>query len=767
VDKTSIILDCPVPPAAAAVAALLLLAGAAVFLRKDVRRLKGATRKAIVALMLVAGVMLAGVALNPKLIRTWPDPHNPRCVILVDGSRSMLLADSYAGKTAQWLKKRGTGNPVAEGDLIPRDDLVRMLLAHAPGGWLELLDEEFTVSGSRFSSALAGLPLGAEAAPFEVDEDGFQTPLGDALKLAGESGGGTRPRAIVLVSDGAWNTGADPSAVARVLGDLGTPVFAVGVGNPKPPRDIALVSLSGPKTSLLGDAVSLAAQVATSGMGASRVTVELKCDGKMIDQKRVVTNPAGGPVGVTFTHVPEKPGRRLFAASIEPQQGEHDDSNNRATATVSIVERKISVLLAEGDPRWEFRFLRNVLERDPAVDLDVCLLRPGVGAVAGEGYVGALPIEKKELAKYDLMILGDVPRRLLPNEFLSGAADAVRQRAAALIALAGRRGHYRELVGTPLAEILPVAIEGAPPGPAAGAVHFAAELTQEGGRHLMTRLASDAVENGFAWSSLPRLAWSADVASLARGATALLVHPYRLAGGSKLPLICVQRVGAGKVMFCGIDETWRWRKAVGDKYHYRFWAQAVRWMVKKQFAEGDMRARLSLDRTECGVGEQVEIEAYCLDEDGYPLEGATVQIAVAREDGPSRIVAMQPAPGGWGIYRANLAPSAPGTYRLRPIVSTYGTAPLPSSATLSVTRADMERNALAQDVVLLRSIAQASGGEYLEAGDIDRLPGLVAGKVEKRILTAEYSPCRHWAYYAALTALLSTAWLTKKRSGLA
>ena len=67
------------------------------------------------------------------------------------------------------------------------------------------------------------------------------------------------------------------------------------------------------------------------------------------------------------------------------------------------------------------------------------------------------------------------------------------------------------------------------------------------------------------------------------GATALLVHPRRMGGARRLPLLAIQRVGTGKVMFLGVEGTWRWRKAVGDRYHYRFWATAVRWMVRKRF----------------------------------------------------------------------------------------------------------------------------------------------------------------------------------------
>jgi len=246
-----------------------------------------------------------------------------------------------------------------------------------------------------------------------------------------------------------------------------------------------------------------------------------------------------------------------------------------------------------------------------------------------------------------------------------------------------------------------------------------------------------------------------------------VVHPFRLAGSSKMPLLAVQRVGSGKVMYLGIEGTWRWRREVGDQYHYRFWAQTARWMVKRQFAEGDPRARLSLDRTECDVGETVEVEAYCLGPDGFPLERAQVSVHIQSDGGETQRLALGAAPGGWGVYRASFKPEAAATYTMRPIVSVYGERPLESIATLTATRPDLERKFLAQDVNTLSAIALASGGRYLRVNESDKLPSLLAAKVERRVLTAEYSPCRHWAYYSALALILATAWLIRKRSGLA
>ena len=212
---------------------------------------------------------------------------------------------------------------------------------------------------------------------------------------------------------------------------------------------------------------------------------------------------------------------------------------------------------------------------------------------------------------------------------------------------------------------------------------------------------------------------------------------------------------------------WRWRRGVGDEVHYRFWAQAVRWMVKRQFTEGDPRARLSIDRLQCDVGETAQVEAFCLGPDGYPLQDATVSLKIVDGAGNVQRLALQPAPGGWGIYRAAFTPSAAGTYDMQPVVSAYGDQALASKVSLEVTRVDLEKDFLAQNVRALKDIAEKSGGQYLAPNQADQLPALLAAKKETRILTAEYSPCRHWAYYTILTVLLGAAWFIRKRSGLA
>jgi hypothetical protein len=384
-------------------AAMIALAVVIVFTRRDAAHLARRWRTAILALVVAATLMLTGLALSPTLVRTWPDPAKPRCALVVDASRSMLFTDIYTGETADWLAKHLPPREAAAAGKVSRDEVARALLSVGPDGWLAALRDRFDLEAWQFSANLSGMAIdrrgdpGPETPEFAVDPEGYATALGDALDAVA-AGGADRPRAVVLISDGAWNTGRDPTEVARRLGHLGVAVFVVGLGDPDPPRDAALLDLRGPKNALLGDEVILTARVATSGMGSVRLPVELVCDGRVLETKSIVTLPSGQPVNVNFTFVPESPGRRRFEVRIPKQQAEQSTDNNAAGLTVEIVERKIGVLLADGEPRWEFRFLRNVLERDPAVHVSLFLARPGVGPVTGGEYLAKLPTQKKDLA---------------------------------------------------------------------------------------------------------------------------------------------------------------------------------------------------------------------------------------------------------------------------------------------------------------------------------------------------------------------------------
>ena len=308
-DSTKVIFDCPSPVWLVAAVSAAVLAAVVVFARRDVSRLSAFRRHFILAAMALAGLMLVGLVLSPKLIRTWEDPQKPICCVLVDGSRSMLFSDNY---------KSADG---AESVRISRAEVIKALLKDKPDGWLRQITKHFDVSYRRFACDLSDLSV----VHYEVDDEGYSTDIGRALDDSAGGSPGGRLRAIVLLSDGAWNKGRDPSEVARVLGRLSIPVYVVGIGDADPPKDVALTAVRVPKSLLLGDKLTIDAQIVTTGLAATRVTVQLLDGGKkIIDEKQVMTLPAGRVVNVSFQVVPSSPGRKSFTLRVAKLQGERD-----------------------------------------------------------------------------------------------------------------------------------------------------------------------------------------------------------------------------------------------------------------------------------------------------------------------------------------------------------------------------------------------------------------------------------------------------------
>ena len=134
---------------------------------------------------------------------------------------------------------------------------------------------------------------------------------------------------------------------------------------------------------------------------------------KTSDGDEVTKEVRIAPMGRTSDWVIWKPksvGDYTLTLDVPPQAEELLPDNNRLTAPISIREEKLRVLVVESVPRWEYRYLRNALSRDPGVELSCLLFHPGLGKVGGgnKDYIKQFPPGLDELSQYDVVFLGDV-----------------------------------------------------------------------------------------------------------------------------------------------------------------------------------------------------------------------------------------------------------------------------------------------------------------------------------------------------------------------
>ncbi|MEM6916017.1 MAG: hypothetical protein AAF491_05560, partial [Verrucomicrobiota bacterium] len=292
------------------------------------------------------------------------------------------------------------------------------------------------------------------------EEEG--TNLSEALATLPETK--TSLRGVVLFSDGDWNTGEPPARVATRYRMLSIPIFTVPVGSEARLPDLAVAAFDAPTFGIAGKPVRLPFTITSAFPKNQNATVEIETnEGETI--ARTVTIPAMGRVQDTLLWTPLAEGDYELTLSLPVANGETDADNNSLSAPISIRKEELKVLVIDSFPRWEYRYLRNALERDPGVELSCLLFHPDVEALGGgPGYLSSFP-EPEILSTFDVVILGDVGLRegQLQEAHVEALRSQVSTQASGLVLLPGFRGYQATLAETKLDDLFPVVLDSSQP----------------------------------------------------------------------------------------------------------------------------------------------------------------------------------------------------------------------------------------------------------------------------------------------------------------
>jgi hypothetical protein len=573
-----------------------------------------------------------------------------------------------------------------------------------------------------------------------------------------------RLRSVVLISDGDWNTGSAPAQAATQLRMRNAPVFAVPAGAETRLPDVWIASFDAPTFGVEGKPLRIPFVVESSLPREQPVTVEMTAStGEVLTKE--ITLPAMGRAQDSIVWRPAKTGEVKLTLKVPVINGERYPENNVMEAPVSIRKEELRVLIIESFPRWEYRYMRNAMERDPGVDVNCLLFHPGLDKIGGgRGYLDAFP-KNEDLSKYDVVFIGDVG--MMPNQLTQEQCEQlkhlVRDQAAGLVFLPGFNGNQATLQSSPLGELYPVVLDEAQPKGWGSAAPGRFSLTDAGQRSLLTKLEDTDEASARVWATLPGFQWYAPALRAKAGAEVLATHSSESTRFGRVPMIVSKTYGSGKILFMGSDGAWRWRRGVEDKYHYRFWGQVVRWMAyqRNMSAGGNLRLFYSPDRPR--TGDVLTLNANALSPSGEPLRDAVVIAQVAAPSGKTSSVRL--LPGGeesWGLFSGSFTPSEPGEHKVRLTCAESG-APLDS--VISIQGSTREKIGQPARYDVLREIAMLTRGKLMTSVQADDVVKAVAAlpepELEERRLLLWAHPL--WAGFVLL--LLGVFWVGRKMAG--
>jgi hypothetical protein len=546
--------------------------------------------------------------------------------------------------------------------------------------------------------------------------------------------------------------------------EQGVPIFAAAVGRETPVPDLALDSVSPPSYGIFGEQISIPFRIVNHLPREVRTYVTLDEANREESRKELVI-PALGEWQDAILWSPRKVGESSLSLKLPLQPDEGIVENNEKTFRVGVRVETLKVLVVDSLPRWEYRYLRNALARDPGVEMSSLLFHPGMGVGGGRNYLNAFPGTKEQISRYDVIFLGDVG--VGPDELSEKDCELIKglveQQSSGLVFLPGRRGRQHSLINGPLKELLPVVMDEAKTEGLSLLNESTLTLSKVGRRHLLTRFDADENRNDELWKQLPGFFWSAAVEKSRPGSEVLAVHSSQRNAWGRMPLLVTRPAGSGKVLFMGTDSAWRWRRGVEDKYHYRFWSQVVRWMAHQRHLSGKQGIRLSYTPESPAVGDTVFLQATVFDASGFPIEEGPVAGKITSPGGRAERLDFQALEGGWGVFKSSFMAQEGGDYQIAIASEKHGRQ---LETPLQVTQPVREKVGRPVNAEILRELAVMTRGASGSHDSLDKL-------VQQISLLPEPKPAerrtRLWSdprWGGLLLFLLGIYWAGRKLAGL-
>lgn len=676
--------------------------------------------------------------LKPVILVSSAIPLKNFVAVLYDTSRSMSIRDEAGGK-ARVERIKDLFNDPKFSDRLQQRFQVRYF--------------GFAESARRVNTNEVGAANGDAT---RIDE-AVRTVLGE-LHSAPLSG-------IILISDGADNGSTRLTELVNELKSKNVPLYTVGVGKEKLPRDIEVVKVVAPRSVMKDSLVMADVAVKNSGYAGKRVILDVLEDNRIVQSKPITLSDDNQISNHKIGFTAARPGLHTYTASIKPQPNEPITENNAQEFLVRTEDAQARVLYIEGEPRWEYKFLLRALEEDKNIIVDR-FLRTGKkqslwqGSEAKEQLVDGFPKDRRTLFKYKGILLGRVEASFFNLEQSKMTDDFVSRRGGGFLML-GNEKNFGGYAGTPLESLLPLSI-GPQPEASQGDFEAKVQLTDYGKRHPMTRLSADEQENLRLWNALPPVQLYPAALAMKPGATALLTASVSGSGRSWLPVLSFQRYGRGRSVVFLPDNSWRWRMGLDsqNKSFETFWKELVRWIV----GNAPDPVTVEVDKDLVPMRGSVEIKAEVNDDTFTRVNNAKVKARIVSARGKSDEIPLEWIGKEDGVYRAYYQPKEEGLYSVQVTADlskpgkVLGTARTGFKAGPS--NVEFSNPTLNRD--LLTRLAQETHGQYYNIAEADRIPEEIIYNKNNASTVVEKDLWDMPVLFVLFIALLLTEWSVRK-----
>lgn len=702
-------------------------------------------RKAILGgLRLAAIALLTFVMLGPsQTLESQSDTFKRRLYVMADVSESMLTKEESGQSRLGQMQERWLS-----------------------GDSLRQMQKSFVVEPYQFAER--ALPMSSFDKPLTAASGKETFLVQSTAKLISRLKGGPND-ALLLLSDGIDSEDASIGRVSVAAKSKRLEVHTVAFGGSSSDPDAALMATTMQEYLYPNESGSIVARIYQVGCRNRKTILTVKQGESEQTWQVDFSKRDYAEIKIPVSH--EEAGQYEYQCSLAPLPGEKETGNNLQTVFLAVQPKRMKVLLIEGSPNWDTKFIAQSLRKDERIALtQLSQITPNKKVTIvtrGDDPESTfrVPETAKEWSQFDVVLFGKHVENVLSKESAKGLVKQYNQNGISVVFARGRAAGSEARKGRAIAETLS-AIEPVTWGE--GRIAPGAMSLTSSGKVLQwfspTRIGLD-VDSALTRLSGFKVADMIDeVSPVAR---VVVESPISAQADDVVPSIVIRTSQSGSVVTFAGDGLWKWSLLSPDNqdlagFYDAFWSNLVRWLiVGSEFRPGE-EASIQLSRANIRVGEELTFDVALK----RPLpSGADPVLKISCPDGSTEQVPLMALPGSSPRFRGVFEPKSTGVYESN--LGTPGLVPKSLIQKFHAFDATVERLNTAAKPVNLKMIAEQSNGRFYGPNDCEEFLNQLKADQQAAKVPAEavYIWDRGWLMMLVVSAI-GCEWIGRKTSGL-
>ena len=675
----------------------------------------------------LALALLLFAIFEPVLTMITGSEKAPKVAVLLDNSLSTAAKDASGNRNTLYE------NAINSSDIESLDEENRIIA---------LFDEDITTIKTLDRN--------------KIDHDGQLTNISNALKWTNRLREKENIQSVLIITDGAFNSGRNPVYDAD---QLAKPIFVIGIGDSTEPKDISIQSILTNEVAFVDNPVPVNINVKVNGFIEGDIKLVLKDNGAIVSEQTISIHPERNLYTAIFEYMPKIKGVHKLTADVSKFEKEITYKNNRITEFIKILDNKRNIAIFAGAPSADLSFILSNISKEKGVKISSFVQKKGSEFYQGVPTAGSLQ-------KTEIIILTGFPNKSTSYASIDLIVNEL-EKGKALFFFASYDTDYIKL--RKLEKFLPFNTM------SSNQQEFLAipDVSIEALSSPLLRV-NGTEEDISLWNQLP---------PLFKTETFVRVKPgSQFVAGIKVnnvairePLILSRSFqGKKSVAFMGYG-LHRWKlfgyaadiaKGKHDKPDllYTFLQNSIRWL---SVSDKSKMVMIKTNKKQYTNTEKIEFIAQVYDAAYSPIENANVVVKISGGNEPRELILNS---AGNGRYTGNIVGLSEGDFAYSGNASFNGTKLGNDNGRFTIGEIALEYQNLRMNISLLRDLAERTGGKFYlpeDAGSfIDDLTKQSSFQPKSITERTEFAL---WNYYWLLIVailLFSLEWFIRKRLGM-